>query len=96
MTTRTEVTPLEAIRGLHVLYGIAIQKAYAEGGMSTVRTVYDGIANELHLSMRGIANGSDPQTEIRRLVTIWTDKLSWSKSAAVYSSWAENVKEIIG
>lgn len=96
MTITTETTPLEAIRELHVLYGIAIQKAYSEGGMSTVRTVYDGIANELHLSMRGIANGADPQTEVRRLVGIWSDKLAWSKSAAVYSSWAKNVKEIIG
>ncbi len=96
MNTKTETAPLEAIRELHVLYGIAIQKAYSEGGMSAVRTVYDGIANELHLSMRGIANGADPQAEVRRLVTIWTDKLSWSKTPAVYSSWAKNVKEIIG
>ena len=96
MTTRTELTPREAVRQLHVMYGIAITTKLTDD-YDYIRSVYGQLASDIHRVLLGITNEYDPETELRWLASKWREvaRTSDGRTAALFGSWAQNVEGMI-
>jgi len=96
MTPRIETTPLETIRELHVLYGIAITKMVGLESDTTELYAYRRLARELHRTMDKIAARSHPPADaIEELaVELIEGRHYESELRALYETWAKNIRSI--
>ena len=95
MTTRTELTPRECVRQLHVLYGIAMTCKLGDD-YDHIRAVYGQIASDIHRVLLGVTNENDVNTELSWLAGHWDEvaRLSDGRTAALFGSWARNVRNL--
>lgn len=95
MTTHTEIEPREAVRQLHVLYGIAMTCKLTEDEL-IICDVYGEIVRDIHHVLLGITSCNDVETELKWLVGEWEQAAhnSDARQAALFTSWAKNVRNI--
>jgi len=91
------MTALDTVRELHVLYGIAMTNRLTEPEPA-ISDVYAGLASDIHATLRWITAAKDVREHLRWLAAKWNDTanrhLSGERVAALYGSWAQNIKSI--
>ena len=96
MTAHTDTTPLEVVRELHVLYGIAVTKMVTVESDTTELYAYRRLARELHRTIDNIAARSHhPADAIEELaVELIEGRHYEGELRALYETWAKNIRSI--
>ena len=86
----------EAVRQLHVMYGIAMTTKLCED-YDYIRSVYGQLASDIHRVLLGITNEYDVTSELHWLADTWGEvaRMSDGRTAALFGSWARNVEGMI-
>ena len=86
----------EAVRQLHVMYGIAMTKKLRED-YDYIRSVYGQLASDIHRVLLGITNENEVEMELRWLADTWGEvsRTSDGRTAALFGSWAQSVEGMI-
>ena len=88
--------PREAVRQLHVMYGIAITNKLTDD-YDYIRYDYGQLASDIHRVLLGITNLGEVEIELRWLADMWAEisRTSDGRTAALFSSWSQNVEGMI-
>ncbi len=100
MTAETQTEPLEAVRELHVLYGIAMTRTLTGDPDSMEMWGYKRLASDLHRAMEAIAvDKTDPAAVIPNVARGLETVARTTRSVTVrglYEVWAKNIRSILG
>ena len=89
-------TTLETVRGLHVLYGIAMTNRLTQPEPA-ISDAYRVLAGDIHTILDWITGAHYTAVWLRWLLIKWNDAADMSdddRVTALYGSWAQNVKSI--